>query len=248
MRGDGRCLANVGVGIGGGTVRRPSTFFSFQREFNMRRLALSLVATCGLAALTACGSGGYGLNAGGNQTPTSIQFTNGSGQVDDFFVALNGSAPVLVTGTAVHGSGTLATVIPDVQFTWSATYAPKGTTYLIGSSPNGQGTCGAAASPTPINSLLQQGGSGNPSIYPGYTQLSPENTLSGSPYGTPAYGQQAAEIFVGPPLVPSGADPSADVTLVPVQPATAGGNYCLTLTATAVPSGVTGHVTVVVTP
>jgi hypothetical protein len=214
----------------------------------MRRFALSLVATCGLAALTAC-AGGYGLNTGSNQTPTSIEFTNGSGQVNDFFVALNGSAPVLISATAVKGSGTLATVIPDVQFTWSATYLPKGTTYVTGGSPNGQSECGAPATTTPINSLLQQGGGGNPSAYPGYTQLS-ETTIAGTPYGTPQYGQHAAEIFVGPPLQPSGPDPSLDLTppYVPVQPATAGGNYCLNVVATAFPSGVSGGVTVVVTP
>jgi hypothetical protein len=208
----------------------------------MRRLALSLAASCGIAVLSAC-SGGTGVNSSTTVSPTSIVFTNGSGGVNDFFVALNGSAPVLVTATAVHGSSTAPVVIPDVQFTWSAKYAPTGTPYVTGGSPNGNSECGAPATTTGINSLLQQGPGGNPSVYGGYSQLTEQPNSN-----PPNYVQLAPQIFVGPPLQPSGADPSVDISPTPVQPATAGGTYCLILTATAQPSGVHGSVVVVVKP
>ena len=96
-----------------------------------------------------------------------------------------------------------------------------------------------------INSLLQQGTGGNPyPFFGGYTQLGQEVTINGNP----TYGQQTSQIFVGPPLIPNGPDPSMDITPVPVAPATADGTYCLQVIATAVPSGVKGGVTVVVEP
>jgi hypothetical protein len=218
----------------------------------MRRLAFSLVAIGGFAALTAC-SGGTGLNTGGSQTPTSIVFTNGSGQTNNFFVADDGSAPLLVAATAVNGTGATSTIIPDVQFTWSAAFLPAGTTYNTGPSPNGSGTCGAPAQTPLVNSLLQQGGKGNPFPFynpPFYTQLKATQVLS--PPGVnpgPLYTQQAAQIFVGPPTVPV-PDPIIvgqwDASTTAILPATGSVNYCIRLVATAVPSGVQGGLTIVV--
>jgi len=135
----------------------------------MRRLASSLIAASGLALLAACSGGGYGFtsNLGTNpQTPSFIMFQNGSASVNDFFVNPTGNAPLLVSATAEKGTGAGATIIPDQVFTWSAAYAPAGTTYLKGASPNGSGTCGTPPSPAfPINSLLQQGPGG--AAYPG---------------------------------------------------------------------------------
>jgi hypothetical protein len=220
----------------------------------MRRLALSLVAIGGFAALTAC-SGGYGLNTGGNQTPTSIVFTNGSGQVNDFFVSYQGSAPILVAATAVNGTGATSTVIPDVVFTWAASFAPAGTLYRTGASPNGQAECGTPSQTPTINSLLQQGGKGNPfPFYTGanvYTQLQAQQVLAPNPNPGPTYTQQAAQIFVGPPTVPV-PDPvivgQYDASTTPILPASPSTNYCLNLVATAVPSGVKGGILVVVEP
>jgi len=218
----------------------------------MRRLALSLVATCGFAALTAC-AGGFGLNTGGNQTPTSIVFTNGSGQVNDFFVAYDGSAPVLVTATAVKGNGAGSTVIPDVQFTWAAAFAPAGTIYHTGASPNGQSECGAAAQTPLVNSLLQQGNAGGAFPFYGgaYSQLAAQQILLPNPNPGPNYTGQAATIFVGPPTVPVpdiNNPNQLDASSTAILPATGSTTYCLNLVATAVPSGVKGGVLVVVQP
>jgi hypothetical protein len=219
----------------------------------MRRLALSLVTSCAIATLTAC-SGGYGFNTGGNQTPTSIQFTNGSSQANDFFVSYQGSSPVLVVAQAVKGTGATATVIPDVQFTWSAAFAPAGTIYHTGSSPNGQAECGTPSQTPLVNSLLQQGKSGGAfPFYNGfYTQLNAQQILSPPAInGGPNYTQQAPEIYVGPPTVPV-ADPKVigqfDASSTAILPATGSTNYCLNLIATAQPSGVQGGIIVVVEP
>lgn len=217
----------------------------------MRRLALTLVATGGLAALTAC-SGGTGLSTGGNQTPTGIVFTNGSGQVNQFFVSPQGNFPILVAGTAVNGTGATSTIIPDVKFTWAATYLPAGTTFQTGGSPNGQSTCGAPAQTPLVNSLLQQGSGGNPfPFYIGYTQLAAQQILLPNPNPGPNYVQQASQIFVGPPTVPvpDANNPNQyDASITPILPATGSTNYCLRLVATAVGSGVQGGITVVVQP
>lgn len=110
----------------------------------MRRLAFSLIASCGLAALAACSGGGFGTNlATGAQSkvPDQILFGNGSGSVQDFFVDPTGNSPILVNATGIKGTGASTVVIPDMTFQWSAVYAPAGTTYLKTASPNATGTC-----------------------------------------------------------------------------------------------------------
>jgi hypothetical protein len=207
----------------------------------MRRIALSLAALCGLAAMSAC-SAGSGLSSGGNGTPTTIFFQGSSGQVNDFFVAPDGGAPVSVTAVAAKGSGIGSTIIPNVQFNWSATYAPPGTTYSKGGSPNGHGTCGTPATTPGVNSLLQQlGGGGAFPIYGGaYTQLSIQPNSK-----PPIYTQQASSIFVGPPTIPPPGEPdTATSTVVPY--AAESTNYCLVVYATYAPTNLTRGVIVVV--
>ncbi len=209
----------------------------------MRRLALSLVASCGIAALVAC-SGGYGFSSsntgGGNVTPDSIVFMSANSQVNDFFVAPDGSAPVQVSAEALK----VGTVIPDVVFTWSTTYAPPGTHYAKGGSPNGFGVCGTPSQLPGINSLLQQGPGGNafPLYYPFYSQL-----LEQPNSNPPSYTQTASTIYVGPPTIPPAGDPNSDdATLNPVPPAAGSTNYCIYVYAKAVGSGVQGGTIVVV--
>ena len=201
----------------------------------MRRLALSVIASCGLAILSACAAGsGFSGTVGSNATvPDSIVFQNGSAQVDNYLVAPNGNAPILVSAVGVKGAGIGSTYIPDLAFQWSAVYAPAGTTYTTGVSPNGNNVCGAppAGSP-PINSLLQFGPGG--AAYPGYTGLYTQ--LSAQPGSNPPnYTQQTAQVFVAPPTV-------GGVQVVPP----AGGSYCMLLTALHGPSGRSGFVIIVV--
>jgi len=216
----------------------------------MRRLAPSLIAAFGIALLAACSGGGYGFNSGGTsnpQTPTSILFENGSASVNDFFLDPTGNAPVLVSAVAIKGSGSGSVVVPDATFTWAAVYAPAGTAYLKGASPNGSGTCGAPPSPAfPINSLLQQGpgGAGYP-LYSGvFTQLLAQPPPGSGPVGTyPTYTGQAQAIFVGVPMTPAAATPFAPTAII--APAV-GANYCIRVVATHTVSGVIGSTVVVV--
>jgi hypothetical protein len=217
----------------------------------MRRLASSLIAASGLALLAACSGGGYGFSSNlgtSSQTPSFIMFQNGSASVNDFFVNPTGNAPLLVSATAEKGTGAGATIIPDQVFTWSAAYAPAGTAYLKGASPNGSGTCGTPPSPPfPINSLLQQGpgGAAYPLYNGAYTQLQAQPPPSSGPVGSyPNYTALAAQIFVGPPMTPAAASPFAPTTPILPSPATTG-NYCIRLVATH-SSGVIGTVVVVV--
>jgi hypothetical protein len=209
----------------------------------MRRLALSLVALCGLAAMAAC-SGGTGLsNNATNVTPTTIFFVGSSGQVNDFFLSPTGAAPVSVTAYAANGSGAGSTILPNATFNWAVTYAPAGTTYVKGGSPNGNGTCGSPAQKPGINSLLQQLGNGNPfPLYPGYSQLSEKANSN-----PPQYTQSAQQIFVGPPTIPPPPPADPDTATLSVVPyATGSTNYCLVVYATYVPNNLTRGVIVVV--
>jgi len=220
----------------------------------MRRLAFSLIASCGLAMLVACSGGGFGLNFSTGTTsrvPDSITFQNGSASVNDFFLSPTGNSPILVNATGIKGTGSGSVVIPDLVFTWAAVYAPSGTPYLKGGSPNAQGSCGAPPSNFPINSLLlqgpaQSGFSGYP-LYNGfYNQLLAQNPPAAGPIGSfPTYTQTAATIFVGVPLVPGpGPGNAFSPTGTPVAAASA--SYCITLLATEPLSGRQGSTTVVV--
>lgn len=217
----------------------------------MRRLASSLIAASGLALLAACSGGGYGLsaNVGNNQVPSFISFQNGAAGVDDFFLNPTGNAPILVSATAEKGTGAGAVIIPDQVFTWSAAYAPSGTSYLKGASPNGSGTCGSPPSPAfPINSLLQQGpgtGAGFPMYGGFYTQLAAQPAPGSGPVGSyPTYTQTASQIFVGVPNSPGAASPFAPSGAIQPSPAVSG-NYCIRIQATH-SSGVIGTTLVVV--
>jgi len=218
----------------------------------MRRLASSLIAASGLALLAACSGGGYGFstNVGTTaQTPSFIAFQNGAAAVDDFFLSPTGDAPILVSAIAEKGTGSGAVIIPDQIFTWAAVYAPAGTTYLKGASPNGFGTCGTPpAVAFPINSLLVQGpggGAGFPLYNGAYTQLLAQPPPASGPVGSyPTYTQTAAQIFVGVPMTPGGTPPYAPTAAIQPAPATTG-NYCIRIQAMH-SSGVLGTTIVVV--
>jgi hypothetical protein len=202
----------------------------------MRRLSLTLIASCGIALLSACNGGGYAFTGtNSNNTVTSVAFYNGSGQVNDFFVTPIGSAPIEINAVAQKGTGSQTQVVPDVKFTWNIGFAPAGTTYLKSGSPSGSGTCGTPANPNVpfFYSLLFQTATIGPAVpsptgeppvgvppvpgdgspqYPGYSILSPE--------------QKAATIFVGAPL-----DPTKLPAVVPIGDATGSTNYCLAVNA-----------------
>jgi hypothetical protein len=218
----------------------------------MRRLALSLMASCGLAMLAAC-SGGTGFSGSGNSTNPSIDgiyFTNGSGQVNDFFLAAAPNAPLAIYAVAYKGSGATNNVVPGVTYTWNANYAPTTQQYYKGTSPNGATNCAAAPSgAAPVASILQQGPGGQPygpvlsPVYGStYTQLQDQsNPLGAAPnYKTnaPNYVTQTDHVFFAPPLVLA-----ADGTQTATPQAAP---YCINLFATAVGSGVQGKVTIVV--
>jgi len=224
----------------------------------MRRLSLTLIA--GLLLLPAC-TGGYafnGTNSSGNIS--SVVFTNGSGQVNDYFLSPNGTTPLQVNAEGIHGSGLGSTVVPDTTFTWSAAFAPSGTTYSKGPSPNGSGTCGAPAQIVPqYYTLLQQGpvpGPPVPAANPGppLEGTAPSTTVA---YASPMFvgynllppGQPSPTVYVGPPLDPKSIL-AADLTATGVYTSATpigGSNYCLTLVATHVGNdNVKGSITVVV--
>ena len=183
----------------------------------MRRLALSVFTACGLAILSACNSGS-GLTTGSSSSIDHVLFTNGSGQTNNFFVALSGSsglfpATLQVNAVGIKGSGIAPQVVYDATFTWSAAFAAAGTTYSAGSSPNGSRTCGTPSS-TPAIPILYQ----------------PQNSLV--PTLLPA-AQASNTVFVG-----------AVKGVTPVSPGT---SYCYNLLATqAGGGGVQGSVLVVV--
>jgi hypothetical protein len=202
----------------------------------MRRLSLTLIASCGIALLSACNGGGYaftGTNSG--NIVQSVAWYNGSGQVNDFFLAPTGSSPIEINAVAQKGTGSQTQVVPDVKFTWEVGFAPEGTTYLKGASPSGSGTCGTPANATVpfFYSLLYQtptigpavpSPSGSPLMgvppvqgdaspqYPGYSILGPQ--------------QKTATIFVAPPL-----DPTKLPAVVPIGFEGTSTNYCLQVDA-----------------
>jgi len=190
----------------------------------MRRLALNALTACALAFLSAC-SGGTGFGNTGS-TIDSIVFSNGSGQVNDFFVAPGGNAPVAISGIGVQGSST-RNIVFGQTFTWRARLVnplvdPASiATYTTGVSPATFKTCGqpsatvlAAALTTPPTIVLTPAaGSVHTNGYAGYAAL-------------PAT-QLASTVYVG---------------AVPGVPAP----YCLLVTATHPSDGVVGTVTVVV--
>ncbi len=219
----------------------------------MRRLAFSLIASCGLAALVACSGGGYGLNLGtgaNSKVPDQILFSDGAATVQDFFLDPTGNSPILINATGIKGTGNSTAVIPDMVFAWAAVYAPSGTTYLKTASPNGVGTCGTTPTPAfPINSLLQQGPGGAPyPLYGGfYSQLAAQAPPSSGPVNTyPTYTQLAATIYVGVPLVPGAASPFNPTPAVQSPTPAVSGNYCIRLVATDPNSGRIGSTLIVV--
>jgi hypothetical protein len=220
----------------------------------MRRIAFSLIASCGLAALVACSGGGFGLNLGtgsNSKVPDQIIFSDGNASVQDFFLDPTGNSPILVNAEGIKGTGAGTAVIPDMVFTWAAVYVPASpaTLYIKAASPNGFGTCGTPPSVQyPINSLLQQGPGGMP--YPGYSgfysQLTAQPPPASGPVGAyPTYTGLAATIYVGVPLVPGAASPYNPTTTAQL-PSAATANYCIRVLATDPNSGKQGSVIIVV--
>jgi hypothetical protein len=187
-------------------------------SFFMRRLAVSMLTACGLAILSAC-SGGTGFStSGGTVVPTSISFSNGSGMVNDFFVAPTYTDPTTpsqalsVTAVASKGSGVFTEVDPGVTYTWAARFVnasdpPSVSEYLVGPTPSGYKSC-AIATTTPAVPIYYQPG--------GQAMLTPLPTAT-----------TAQQVYIAP--VAGVAAP-----------------YCLVLQATSHPGGVIGAITVVV--
>jgi hypothetical protein len=181
----------------------------------MRRLALSVLTACGLALLTAC-SAGTGLSTSGNgNNPTFVEFTNGSGQANDFTVSAAGVSqygpPLLqINALAAKTNGPATIFLPDRAFLWAARFVnpatdpPSVAQVLAGPVPNGFTACPAKPAATPAVPLLW--------VPPGSF--------------TPALvsGNEPATIYVA---IPAGPTPP----------------YCLAIQATDVQSGVIGSVT-----
>lgn len=97
----------------------------------MRRFALSAAAACGLAMLSACGSGGgYGFSTSSNGSVDQVVFSSSvNGQANIFTVAPpNGSTPAIpleVDAIGQKGSGPTALVVPDATFTWGARFIDR---------------------------------------------------------------------------------------------------------------------------
>jgi hypothetical protein len=183
----------------------------------MRRLALSVLTACGLALLSAC-SGGTGLGNSGTSI-SNVVFMNGSSQVNDFFVAPGGIAPISVDAVGVTGTGSLQDIVYGQSFTWTARFInpktdpPSIATYTTGVAPATFKTCGTPASTPPVSLLEKAAASSSAYGYPGYGLL-------------PAT-QSAASVYVG--AVPGVSAP-----------------YCLLITAIHPGDNVSGTVTVVV--
>ncbi len=190
----------------------------------MRRLAFAVLTACGFALLTACGSsGGSGFSStNGNGSIDSIAFTNGSGQVNDFFVTgLGGTAPLQINAIGQKGSGPLAVVVPDAVFTWAGRFVDPTVdtasvaSYSVGPAPGTTKPCPKLpVGGTPAIVVYQQSPSTFSGLYPGFAAL-------------PA-AQAAATVYVG--------------AVAGVTPP-----YCLVILATHVGDGALGSKTVLVT-
>ncbi|MBD5654349.1 MAG: hypothetical protein IAI50_04110 [Candidatus Eremiobacteraeota bacterium] len=166
--------------------------------------------------MSACSSSS-GLATGPSSSIDHVVFTNGSGQVNDFFVALSGTvglspAAVQVNAVGIQGSNFTPQVVYGATFTWAAAFAAEGTPYSVGSSPNGPHKCGAP-SITPAIPIYYQ----------------PQNSL----VPTPLAANQSANV------VYAAAVPKVEL----VAPGT---SYCYNLIATQVGGGTSGSVLVVV--
>ncbi len=213
----------------------------------MRRLSLTLIASCGVALLSACASGGYafnGTNGGGNID--SVVFTNGSGQVNDFYVSPNGNTPIQVNAVGFRGTGQGALVVPDATFTWAAAFAKPGTPYFKGPSPSGNGECGTPAQTPPqyYTILIQGAGSGPVPDASGGMGVPPSGGQTSPMY--PGYElinnfQATPTVYVSPPL-----DPTKLPVVVPVGYEGTSTNYCVRLVATHIGDGRQGSINVVV--
>lgn len=190
----------------------------------MRRIASSLVASCAIATLAACGGSGFGTSS--STVPTSDQVLNGSGQANDFTVSPVGTLPLQMSATGQTGTGSNVTVVPFATFTWQAGYAPAGASFLRGPSPLGNTPCGTP-SEKPAVPVLQAGPGGN--TYP----------LYGGAYSILPPAQTATNVYIGVPLDPR--------TGAPVLPATGSTNYCLVVDEANASGQVIGSQTVVVT-
>jgi hypothetical protein len=212
----------------------------------MRRIAFSLFIACGIASLTACGSGGYGFSGGSTASLNAIVFTSGSGssgfggaQVNDFFVTASGGiAPLAVSAIGYHGTGPTANVVPDTTFTWTAYYNTSAT-YTVGNVPTTSKECGKPASqPSPGFAVLEN--RADLTVAQALGQGLIPSAIYGPPYYVLPAGQLTSEVFVS--AVPtSPAFPAA-----PVLPAEGSTSYCLTLQATHPTDGAVGGVIVVV--
>jgi hypothetical protein len=200
----------------------------------MRRLSLTLIASCGIALLSACNGGGYAFTGTNSaNTVDSVAWYNGSGQVNDFFVSPNGSSPIEINAVAQKGTGSQTQVVPDVKFTWEVGFAPVGTTYLKSASPSGVGTCGTPANPNVAfyySLLYQDAATTGPVPSPSADMGVPPVPGQASPqypgYGILATQQAASTIFVGPPL-----DPTKLPAVSVIGDASGSTNYCLQVDA-----------------
>ena len=212
----------------------------------MRRIAFSLVIACGIASLTACGSGGYGFSGGSTASLNAIVFTSGSGgsglggaQVNDFFVTASGGiAPLAVSAIGYHGTGPTANVVPDTSFSWTAYYNTSAT-YTVGNVPTSSKECGKPASEPSAGFAILQNRSDLT-----VAQALGQGLIPSAVYGPPYYvlppGQLASGVYVS--AVPT----SPVFPAPPVLPASGSTSYCLTLQALHPSDGVVGGVIVVV--
>jgi hypothetical protein len=144
---------------------------------------------------------------------------NGSSQVNDFFVAPGGIAPISVDAVGVTGTGSFQDIVYGQSFTWTARFInpktdpPSIATYTTGVAPATYKTCATPASTPSVSVLQKTSASSSAYGYPGYSLL-------------PA-AQTAASVYVG--AVPGVAAP-----------------YCLLITAIHPSDHVSGTVTVVV--
>ncbi|GAC1302478.1 MAG: hypothetical protein NVSMB19_11790 [Vulcanimicrobiaceae bacterium] len=190
----------------------------------MRRLALSVFTVCGLALLSACGSGGgYGFSTSDNANGSidQVVFTAGrNAQANSFIVSPTGNTPLEVDAIGQKGTGPFAVVVPDATFTWAARFVdptkdnPPVSNYTVG--PNASSKpCPKKPSTTPAIPILQQT---LPGVYPVSAALTPS--------------QAARTVFIAAPAGMSAADNAT--------------GYCIVLQATHVGDGKVGAATVLV--